>query len=271
MKHTITGLIFSTAVAACASGPVEPPTPVEVTVKRMIPSTSNLSTAEMTISLQVTNPRETPVLVDGVTFELASEDEGLGLSGASNVDMGSELPAGGVATLELRQTINLPKGTEAYQAVVTRETIPVLLTGVVRFGDGTETSFSKPGTLAPPNVPTFVVHEAQAASYEGTGIDVTFYLRLINENPFGIVVENAGYEIILEGKKVREGTAGIGVRLPQSGVQEYEVATTIDASSWGKDWKQMLSKETLSYRLAGTLTVNGMDVVLDQTGTIRLN
>jgi len=41
--------------------------------------------------------------------------------------------------------------------------------------------------------------------------------------------------VYLDGKKVSEGTAGIGIRLPQGSVQEYEVNTSIDESTFGDD------------------------------------
>jgi LEA14-like dessication related protein len=166
--------------------------------------------------------------------------------------------------------VPLPVGTDGYLELIRADTMPVTMTGIARFADGTTTEFSKNGAIAFPNIPQLIVYESQAAKYGDEGLDVTFYLRLVNENPFGTVVDTATYQVFLDGKMVREGTAGIGIRLPQGSVQEYEVNTSIDRASFGADYAKYLEMDAFPYEVRGEVVVGGMKVPFSHEGSIEL-
>ncbi|MEM1023245.1 MAG: LEA type 2 family protein [Myxococcota bacterium] len=256
---------------ACASGSNEPLPPPEVKVERIIPSTQSLREANVRAKIRITNPRELPVTIAKVEYLVRTENLDTPIEGRSTLTPNSELPGKSAAEVELSQDLAFPEAAEAFLAAAGKEEILVQMEGAISFGDGTSASFIRKGSIAPPNLPRFVVHEAQSSIYEGEGIDVTFYLRLINENPFSVVVENASYEIVMSGKKVAEGTAGIGIRLTQGAVQEYEVNVTVDETSFGKGWKSMLDQESLSYSMTGELVMENFNLPVEQNGSIDLN
>lgn len=256
---------------ACASGPKEPLAPIEVEVERIIPATQGLRRASVRAKITITNPREVPVTISKVEYLVRTEDLEPAMEGRSTLTPNSELPPRSAAQVELSQDLALPEAADALLGALRKEEILVEMQGTISFSDGTSTSFSRKGSIAPPNLPRFVVHEAQTSIYEGEGIDVTFYLRLINENPFSVVVENASYEVILEGKKVSEGTAGIGIRLTQGAVQEYEVSVTVDEKTFGKGWKAMLDKPSLAYAMKGELAMETFTVPVSTDGSVDLN
>jgi LEA14-like dessication related protein len=256
---------------ACASGSKEPLAPIQVDVDRIIPATQGMRKARVRAKLTITNPRQIPVTVSKVEYLVKTENLEPAMEGRSTLTPNSELPPESAAQVELSQDLSLPEEPEALLGALRLEEILVEMQGTIYFADGTSTSFSRKGSIAPPNLPRFVVHEAQTSIYEGEGIDVTFYLRLINENPFSVVVETASYEVVLEGKKVSEGTAGIGIRLTQGAVQEYEVSVTVDEKNFGKDWKSMLDQSSLDYEMQGKLVMEGFTVPVSKAGSVDMN
>lgn len=257
-------------VWACAGGQsAGPMPPAEVSVERLIPSVDSMREVSVTTKMTVRNPRDEPVVVEGVRYSVRSV-EGPEWTVENQLQAGQSLPAGQTVQVALSQPIELPSEDEAYLETLRMDTVPVVMQGVLRLADGTETQFEKKGSIAAPNLPRFIVHDAQAAVYEEEGIEVTFYLRLINENPFSVVVESAEYAISLEGKKVSEGTAGIGVRLAAAGVQQYEVNVNVDEETFGAGYKDKMSAESLSYQMEGSLLVQGMTVPVTTSGDLRL-
>lgn len=258
------------AAAACAGGKPAGPLPgVKAEVERLIPSVDSMKQISVTTKMSLMNPRETEVVVESISYEVKSI-EGDVISASGELQAGQALEAGKTVELTLERTIALPQDPQTYLGLLKTDTVPVMLSGVVRLADGTETSFSQRGSVAPPNLPRFIVQEAQAASYETEGIEVTFYLRLINENPFGVVVDSADYAISIDGKDVSEGTAGIGIRLAASGVQEYTVNVAIDESTYGAAYKAKMDQEKLDYVMKGQLVVSGMELPVETEGEIKL-
>lgn len=255
---------------ACAGGRPSGPLPApEVQVERLVPSVDSMEQVSVTTKMTVRNPRETPVTIRAVQYSVKAL-EGPEWSVSNALQAGQELGSGQTVSVSLEQPIDLPAEREPYLAMLAMETIPVRMEGVLSLEDGTETPFEKRGSIAPPNMPRFVVYEAQAAVYAEEGVDVTFYLRLINENPFGVVVESAEYAIQIDGKEVAEGTAGIGVRLPAAGVQAYEVNVSIDESTWGDGWEQKMDASSLAYEMNGRLTMPNVQIPVEESGTIEL-
>jgi LEA14-like dessication related protein len=269
--NRIIGSLAALSLFACAgSGPVGPPTPLGVTVKRMVPGSTDLKTGRIKVALQIENTRAAPVTLSRVHYQVASVEAAVSIEASGSLDTKATLQPGQSANVDLPIDLAYPVADSDYAALLKMDTVPMLLTGTVEAADGTSTEFSRRGAVAPPNLPRFTVFDAQAATYEDQGIDVTFYLRLINENPFGVVVEAAEYTIELDGKPVADGTAGIGVRLPQGGVQEFEVVASVDEKNFGPTWKEKMSSEMLRYRMIGRLKVEGIEVPLSESGEIQL-
>ncbi|NJK89020.1 MAG: hypothetical protein HC923_06175 [Myxococcales bacterium] len=147
--------------------------------------------------------------------------------------------------------------------------VPTLVKGTANFADGSAVSFERNGALKMPNLPKLVINDVQAGRYEDKGIDALFYLRLINENPFGVVVDSATYEVLLDDRSVREGTAGIGIRLPQGSAQEFEVSASVDENTFGKDYVRYLDMSSISYRVRGQVVVEGETLPFEYSGTLE--
>ena len=68
----------------------------------------------------------------------------------------------------------------------------------------------------------------ELAHREQDGLDVTLFLRLINENVFPVTIEVVKYTVFVDDKKIKSEQAALGERLLQNGATEYEVSTVLD-------------------------------------------
>lgn len=268
-NRTLAAALAVSAWACAGSQPAGPLEPVGVEVDRLFPTIEGMDEVSVKAKLVLSNPREVPATLVSIEYTITPEGDLGPVSG--QLEAQQPIAPGQSLSTQVAESITLPIGSETYLQLVQLDTMPVVLEGVARFEDGTTTSFRKNGAIAFPNVPQLIVFESQAAKYGDEGLDVTFYLRLTNENPFGTVVDTASYEVLLDGKMVREGTAGIGVRLPQGSVQEYEVNTSIDASTFGADYRKYLEMDSFPYVVRGSVVVSGMKVPFSHEGTIELD
>jgi len=257
------------ALVACAGAqPATPPPPVAVEIDRLFPTIENMGAVSVTAKVVITNPRDAAATLTGIEYTVTPEGD---LAPASSrLDAEQSIEPGQTISTEVAASVPLPVGEAGYLDLIRANTMPVTLTGVARFSDGTTSEFTKNGAIAFPNIPELIVYESQAARYGEQGVDVTFYLRLVNENPFGVVVDTATYAVLLDGKLVREATAGIGIRLPQGSVQEYEVNTSIDQATFGDDFQKYADMDAFSYEVRGEVVVQGMKMPFVHEGTIEL-
>ncbi len=259
------------ALGACAgkggSGPVAP---MVVDAERIIPSIEALDRVKAKCKLTIRNVRATPVTVTGFSYSFTAEDP-MVESVSKKIEAKHVIEAGTTVSIELEEEMRLPIKSDGYLDLLAKRSVPVKLAGSVTFDDETSTDFVRAGSVAMPKLPKLVVFQTQAGRYEGEGVNVIFYLRLVNENPFGTVVETATYAIELEGKTVTDGTAGIGIRLVQGGAQEYEVNADIDESTFGSDYKKYLKASIIDYVVSGELTIEGITTPYSHGGTIEFD
>jgi LEA14-like dessication related protein len=257
-------------VAACAAPqkPVEQKGEVEVSVERVLPKAESLDASALEVTLRVVNPGDTPIKIDRIDFEVDTKDVAGVLKGST--PSGATIEAQQAAEVTFAQSIKFPEDKDAYQAVISRGSIPLDMKGNVVFDDGKKLSFERKGEVATPSLPQFVVFDAQAARYEQEGLDITLFLRMINENVFPVVVETVTYTVYVEEKEIKSEQA-ISVKLLQGGAEEYEVTTILDAKSFEKGKiKQVLSSGKIGYRVSGKIALTRLDLPFEHTGEIEL-
>ncbi|MGF1509535.1 MAG: LEA type 2 family protein [Myxococcota bacterium] len=243
-----------------------------VTVKRMLPTNLDLQTTRIAVELAILNPRTVPVTVEDIDYAVLLSAGPLQLRRGGHLNQVGPILAGETVNVEFDERLNYPirADVDSYLELLKADSIPAVLRGKIRLRDGTESSFERRSSLVPPNLPRFMVFDSQAATYESQGIDVTFYLRLVNENPFGVVVDAVEYAIELDGRGVSEGTVGRAVRLIPGAVQEFEVVTSVDEQSYGRGWKEKLTKGVLRFRMDGVVRVSDLSLPVQQNGQISL-
>jgi len=264
-------LLPAIALAGCAGGQkVESkPADVAVTVDRVMPMPESLDASAVEVTLKLYNPAEKAVQISTVDYSIDTQDVGGKLSGTA--EGGGKIEPNQEAEIKFRQSIPFPADLEQYKKILERKTIPINLAGKVKLGDGRSYSFERVSEVATPELPIFVVHDAQAARYEKAGLDVTLFLRLINDNPFPVLIEGLTYTVWVGDKKIKTEQAAVGARLIANAAEEYEVGAVLSEKSLGKDrLRQVLSDRKVSYRVEGQLELRRLTIPFEHTGEIEL-
>jgi len=255
---------------ACA-GPQKPKvaSTVNIEVERVMPVAVSLRKTAVEVILNVQNPMSTPVSIEAVNYNIDTKEIAGVLTGAMTPK--KQLGPGAQHEISFRQEIPFPEETKAYLAAIERGTLPIVLSGVITLEDGSKVNFSRQSEVATPSIPKFVVHDAQAARYGKAGIDVSLFLRLINENVFAVSIGGVEYTLELNGKKIKSEQAAIGIRVVGSGAKEYELTTVLDESSYGKkEVKKLLSSKLINYKVTGELELDFATLPFEHVGEIKL-
>ena len=267
----IAPVLFAVGATSCATTPKVDTTPgtVDVEVDRVMPMAESLDASAVEITLKLYNPTTKPVTLAGITYGIDTKEVAGKLEG--KVDGGATLEPEEEIELKFRQSIRFPADTEAYRAVIERSTIPFELAGKVALESGDAVDFSRVGEVATPSLPKFVVHEAQAARYGKSGVDVTLFLRLINENVFNVMIEGVEYTVFIQDKEVKKEQAAVGIKLLAAAAEEYEAGTVLDGSTLTKEEiAEILRNRKVSYRVTGVLELTRLSIPFDHQGEIEL-
>jgi len=271
MSRTSFILAGAVALASCAGTqtPKDSGGTLDVDVDRVMPLAESLDASAVEVTLRLFNPTSKAVRVESVTYALDTDDVGGMLEGTA--EGGATVEPQQEAELRFRQSIPFPEEIEAYKAVLDRSTIPVSLEGSVALSGGQAVKFKRVSEVATPTLPKFVVHEAQAARYGKDGVDVTLFLRLINENVFGVLIEGVEYTVFINEKKVKTEQAALGVRLMAAAAEEYEVGTVLDEQTFEKDEiKQILADRKVGYRVVGKVELARLTIPFEYRGELEL-
>jgi LEA14-like dessication related protein len=242
---------------------------VEIVVERVLPKAESLEASALEVTLKLMNPRAEPVKLTRIEYEIDTKDVGGVITGQSAAS--DTIESSQTALVTFNERVPFPKEQDAYQAVLARGTIPANLKGSVVLADGTKLPFERRGEVATPTLPQFIVYDAQAARYEREGLDVTLFLRLINENVFPVMIEQLRYTVFVEEKKVKSEQAALGLRLIQGGAEEYEVSTIIDQKFLDKaKLKEVVEAGRIAYRVTGKIVLPRLEIPFEHTGEIEL-
>lgn len=255
------------ATGCAAAEPSSYPTELTSRVSDIFPSTKALDTSVLSVKIEVYNPGSSAIGVREIRYVLDTGDLAGTIKGV--VDAGATLAADQQAELGFDIDVPLPAAAERLRALATQEMVSARLEGEVRFEDGSLTSFHRETALAMPTPPDFVVFDAQAARYAQEGVDVTFLLRLINENTFPVSIREVDYVVVVGGRELRAAQAGVGSRLVAGSAEEFEVRVQLDSSSLD-GVPEMLASGEINYRVVGQVTTRELSVPFDHEGQIGL-
>ncbi len=262
-------LLFLPLACACASQPkteAAPEDPV-ARVDRLLPKAESLSAFAVAVRLEVENPRVEALTIKQIEWALDTGELAGVIKG--NTDSDASLEPSQKGELEFRQSIPYPEDKDAYRALFDKGSLPLDLKGTVTFTDGTQVAFEKKGSVAMPRLPKLVVNDAQAARYGKEGLDVTIFLRLINENDFAVNIGGVNYTVSINGQELKSEQGGIGVRLAQGAAQEFEVGIVLEEKTF-KGTKDILAAGKLEYAVKGMIDVAGLELPFEHGDEIKL-
>lgn len=261
---------LAVALAACKSGPpaVRDEGDVRVEVERVLPKAQNLAASAVEVTLRVENGAPHPVRIDRVDYAIETGDVAGTRRGTSA--SAAALEAGQAAEVTFTEAVPLPEDRHAYEALLERGTFAARVEGRLVLGDGRAIPFAHQGEVATPLLPKFVVHDAQAARLADR-VEVTIFLRLINENAFPVTVRGVKYGVTIEGQRLKADQAAIGTKLPQGAAEEFEVGAVLDSGTFDKaKLKAIFAAGKIGYQVTGTLEVAELEIPFAYDGEVTL-
>jgi LEA14-like dessication related protein len=261
-------ILGAALLAACATKqPTAAPKDVAVRVSQLFPKNKSLDASAIAVKLELFNPGLQTATIEKIEYAIDTGEVSGVLKGQSRG--GATLESEQTAEVEFEQSIPFPEDREAFKLVMEKGNLPVTVKGTVHFEDGSSADFERQGSVATPSLPKFVVYDAQAARYGGEGLEVTFFLRLMNENDFSVTIEQVEYTVSINGKELKSESGAIGSRLPSGAGQEFEVGVILDPKSFA-DVKTILSEGRLEYSVTAKVQVAGLELPFEQSKTIEL-
>lgn len=268
---TLTLGFAAALLTACASAPAPsgPAAGLSVEVAQIFPTNESLDNSAVQVVLKLENPTAEAVTVEKVEYELDTGEVAGVVSGTA--ESGAEVGPGQSAELRFKQSVPFPADEAAYRAILERQEIPVNLNGTLTLADGEEIAFERVSSVATPTLPKMIINDIQAARYGREGVDVTMFLRLVNENMFAVLIEGATYTVTIQDKEVRSEQAGVGVRLVGGAAQEFPVSVVMDEKRFDKDtMKRILSAGRISYKVEGNIELKRLTIPFQYEGEIQL-
>ena len=233
------------------------------------PQADSLDASKLAVKVAIFNPRSKAVTLTNITYEVDTGDVAGVITGTVPID--SDVDPQQVAEAEFMVEIPFPKSDpEAYKAVLAKQTVQLEVRGKANFAGIGAVEFQRLGAVATPSLPKFVVHDAQAARYGPEGLDLTFFLRLINENAFTVTVSEVDYTVSVYGKQLKEQQAGIGTTLVAGAAQEFEVGVVLEEKSFPGVGK-LLKSGKVEYQVAGTVSANDVEEAFSYDAVIDLD
>ncbi|MEL7368514.1 MAG: LEA type 2 family protein [Myxococcota bacterium] len=221
------------------------------------------------MSVAVFNPRSTPLGLKRVDYTLNGGTWLKKVTGSAFPE--GLLEPGQAGEVEFTEPMAFAADKATYLATLERGTIPIELSGVVTFADDSTATFDRQGAIAAPSLPRLIVHDAQAARYDGgKGFEVTLFLRLVNENSFTVIVDELRYAVEIDGQQVKKGK-DVGVRLVAGAVSEYEESALIDEEKFGRAGvRAVQANGKVNYRVKGAVDIRGFETPFEYSGEVVL-
>jgi len=249
--------------------------------------------------MQVATQSLTDVTVK-LSGEILAGDEALTITGADvefvvdgnvlstkNEALSLSIAAGQTAPFGFEETFTYVKDGEDLKAMDTRGgSILIALRGnlkgtvqrEVAGADGktamqavtVELPFARSREVRTPRLPHLKLGEFEAGRFSESEVQAVFHLLVVNTNNFPVTLSGITYEISLAGKKVAEGTQGVGIKTAIAATDVFDVSAVMNEESHGKDVKKIIKGLVVPYEVKGELKTALYSEPLSAKGDIKL-
>lgn len=253
----LTAFLLCSGAVACASSSPNPDDAttadgLRVEVAQVFGRPASLERVSMVTRLRLQNLDAKPIKVTAIRYEV---EGGKGrVQEKGQVESGAVLDVAQEGELEFSLPVRIPR--EGYLAFVAAKTAPVKLKGWVLTEGGTEIPFERDGELALPIMPSLVLQDVQVASAKGN-IELTVFLRLVNENNFTLTIEDLSYDVSLFGQLAKQMSGAIGARLPTGAAEEYAINLGLSESENPKLYQRVVAEKQVEVEVSGRIAVHG--------------
>jgi LEA14-like dessication related protein len=275
------GLLF---LAACKSTPEMRADVKEAQLPKQDMQISTQSLTDVTVKLSgEILAGDEPLSISGAEVEFVVDGNVLS---TKNEALSLNVAAGQLAPFSFEQTFTYVKDSEELKAMDARGgSILIALRGnlkatvqreVVAAGKTSiqavniELPFARSREVRTPRLPHLKLGEFEAGRFSESEVQAVFHLLVVNTNNFPVTLSGLTYEVSLAGKKVAEGTQGVGIKTAIAATDVFDVSATMNEESHGKDVKKLIKGLVVPYEVKGELKTPLYSETLASKGDIKL-
>lgn len=133
-----------------------------------------------------------------------------------------------------------------------------------------ELPFARSREVRTPRLPHLKMGEFEAGRFSDSEVQAVFHLLVVNTNNFPVTLSSITYEVSLAGKKVAEGTHGVGLKTAIASTDVFDVSAVMNEESHGKDVKKLIKGLVVPYEVKAELKTPLYSEPLSAKGDIKL-
>lgn len=133
-----------------------------------------------------------------------------------------------------------------------------------------ELPFARSREVRTPRLPHLKMGEFEAGRFSESEVQAVFHLLVVNTNNFPVTISGITYEVSLAGKKVAEGTQGVGIKTAVAATDVFDVTALMNEESHGKDVKKLIKGLVVPYEVKAELKTPLYSEPLSAKGDIKL-
>jgi LEA14-like dessication related protein len=133
-----------------------------------------------------------------------------------------------------------------------------------------ELPFARSREVRTPRLPHLKLGEFEAGRFSESEVQAVFHLLVVNTNNFPVTLSSITYEVSLAGKKVAEGTQGVGIKTAVAATDVFDVSAVMNEESHGKDVKKIIKGLVVPYEVKAELKTPLYSEPLSAKGDIKL-
>lgn len=179
-----------------------------------------------------------------------------------------EVPPGKNGTFELLAKVEYPREPKEFVAFLKKRSVPYKLNGTIG-GPGGTYPVKAEYDVGLPEIPSVKIPGASIASGDGGAVGFSFDIFINNPNVFPLKVDYVSYQLTIEGVPVGEGRIAEMEKVPPTSQLAYTFPAKMDLKLHGAKIKEMLQQKQLNWVLTGILSVEGIELPVQESGTIK--
>ncbi|HEY0838970.1 MAG TPA: LEA type 2 family protein [Vulgatibacter sp.] len=272
MKNPIRALSFgplaALLAAGCAGAPVATgPTSAKTDVPKIETTDQSFTSFTAVAHVNIPPPGK-QVRATKATYELLV-GEARQVLASGTMELGVDVPAeGGLVPV----AVPSPYAEEDDLGdVLEREApLPFILRGSVATDDNRVWEFSRAAMVRTPRVPLAKVWHVEASA-QGNEISLVFFVRVENQNPFGLDLEGLTFDLAVDGQElIKKGKAGRKQTIPPSSTAQLEIPYVLGEKNFPSIAQVIRSKRRMEYFIDGVIQLGIGHIPIELTGPIDL-
>ncbi len=266
----VLGLIL--LAAGCKTGPEEAPAGApELTHQEMAIAEQGLTDFRVRFEGKLTSP--VAVKADRATYEVVVEGK---VIKGGEAPVALELAPGETKPFSVEGGSQYVRSAEELKEVSAKGgTLLAAIRGTLYVtsagGKKYELPYARSREIRVPRMPTVKLHELDGARYSADEVNATFYLGVVNPNPFPIKLSGLKYAVKMAGKQLTDGTIGSGEKVDPSATGVFEVHAAFNKETFGPDAPKVIKTHNIPYEIAGELTGDLVKEPYELKGDMKLN